>query len=111
MLERCNAEREQMRNRTEGTLRWIATPPLTSTAWSAACGRLSSRGGFPHARDPRPNSCRAPRHVRGPRGTRDRGGGRRSIGRIKQVEPTERKEKIDGTYRSTSRRPDASAAE
>ena len=44
------------------------------------CGRLSARRGFPHARDPRPNSCRAPRHVRVHRGTRDRGGARARAG-------------------------------
>ena len=43
------------------------------------CGRLPAGGGFPHARDPRRSRYRARRHVRGPRGTRDRGGGRRGL--------------------------------
>src|SRR5215216_2968415 len=34
-----------------------------------------------------------------------------ALGRIKRVKPTERKEKAHGTYRGTSRRPDASAAD
>ena len=67
--------------------------------------------GFPHPRDPRRSRYRATRHVRDHRGTRDEGGGRRGVGRIKQVEPTKRKEKIDGTHGSTSRRPDGGAAE
>src|SRR5215203_707558 len=48
----------------------------------------------------------ASRHVRSPR---EGGGGRRGVGRIKEVGPTQRKEKVDGTYGGTRRTADASA--
>src|SRR5829696_1700537 len=75
-------------------------------------GRLPARGGFPHARDPRRGRYRARRNVRGHRGTGDRGGGRRDVGKIERAEPTDAgKEKRDGTYGSTSRKPEADAAD
>src|SRR5215213_10422707 len=74
-------------------------------------GRVSSR--------PRPSprslssSSQCPRPSRNwrPR-RRDRGGGRRDVGKIERAEPTDAgKEKRDGTYGSTSRKPEADAAD